>query len=236
MKTPEDIRIETLLEHFFEGDTSLAEEEELYAFFAKSALPERWQRYKPLFGFFTTGLAETATALSPRAGWQNPISLPPAPLAPVASSSPGKKKKRIPIFRIACACVAVFLSGLFIYPLLPSGNAAADPYAGSYLVRDGIRITDPELIRPEVEATLSRVALLEKEMKKKLRDGGTEKTASQAIDNQLKRVYIRLLAPYPEGFVRNEARKMLNVGAVGEVSGTYPAEANLPEEDITSIR
>ena len=40
MKSDEYIYIENLLERFFEGETSNAEEQELYAFFARPDLPE----------------------------------------------------------------------------------------------------------------------------------------------------------------------------------------------------
>ena len=62
MKADEYIYIENLLERFFEGETTNAEEQELYAFFARPDLPEhlknsdilkpglrgRWKRGKKL--------------------------------------------------------------------------------------------------------------------------------------------------------------------------------------------
>ena len=57
MKSDEYIYIENLLERFFEGETSNAEEQELYAFFARPDLPEHLRGYKPVFGYFETGIA-----------------------------------------------------------------------------------------------------------------------------------------------------------------------------------
>src|ERR1035437_10138609 len=45
--------IQDLLDKYFEGETSLREEKELRNFFRKTALlPEEWQSYKQMFGFF----------------------------------------------------------------------------------------------------------------------------------------------------------------------------------------
>ena len=49
MQSDEYTYIENLLERFFEGETSNAEERELYAFFARPDLPEHLKSYKPLF-------------------------------------------------------------------------------------------------------------------------------------------------------------------------------------------
>lgn len=211
METEENSKMETLLERFFAGETSLAEEKELYAFFEKPGLSEKWKRYKPLFGFFATDLPDTAAVLSPAAAWCDPLDLPPATL-PRPTSYPTTRKIGMKILRIAGACVAVFLLGLLLYTFLPREEAAFDPYEGSYLVRGGIRISDPRLIRTELNATLCRVASLEKEMERKMQAAQPEKTIPRMADNQLKVVYTRLLSCYPEGFVRNEARRMLGLG------------------------
>lgn len=45
--------IQDLLDKYFEGETSLREEKELKNFFLKTTLlPEEWQSYKQMFGFF----------------------------------------------------------------------------------------------------------------------------------------------------------------------------------------
>ena len=57
MKADEYTYIENLLERFFEGETTNTEEQELYAFFARPDLPEHLNDYKPVFGYFETGIA-----------------------------------------------------------------------------------------------------------------------------------------------------------------------------------
>ncbi len=47
----EPINIEQLLERYFEGETSLAEEQTLKSYFSSKAVPAHLQQYIPLFGY-----------------------------------------------------------------------------------------------------------------------------------------------------------------------------------------
>ena len=47
-----DLKIRTLTERFFEGETSLAEEQELYRLFREVDVPEDLQPYKEMFAGF----------------------------------------------------------------------------------------------------------------------------------------------------------------------------------------
>lgn len=44
--------IEELLERYFEGETSAAEEKQIRAFFASGEVPEHLAAYAPLFAYF----------------------------------------------------------------------------------------------------------------------------------------------------------------------------------------
>ena len=46
------------MERFFDGQTSNAEEQELYSFFNSSDVPEALKSYQPVFGYFETGIRE----------------------------------------------------------------------------------------------------------------------------------------------------------------------------------
>ncbi|MGK4567441.1 hypothetical protein [Flavobacterium sp. 3HN19-14] len=48
----ESDKIEILLERYFEGETSIAEEKELKAYFASPDVAQHLEQYKPMFGFF----------------------------------------------------------------------------------------------------------------------------------------------------------------------------------------
>ena len=58
MQTEKQKHIEQLLERFFDGQTSNAEEQELYSFFNSSDVPEALKSYQPVFGYFETGIRE----------------------------------------------------------------------------------------------------------------------------------------------------------------------------------
>jgi hypothetical protein len=46
-------RIETILEKYFQGETSISEEKELKNYFSSSDVAQHLEQYKPLFGYFS---------------------------------------------------------------------------------------------------------------------------------------------------------------------------------------
>jgi hypothetical protein len=130
--------IENLIERFFEGLTSNQEEKELYAFFAQENIPEYLRKYKPVFVYFESGIQD-----------EKPIDF-----ALKVSSQP--KKKRIWIWTSVAASLLIII-GFRIFQ--PKDNEYLNPYEGSYIIRKGVKITDPEIIRPEIERSLYRVSM-----------------------------------------------------------------------------
>jgi len=57
--------IEILLEKYFEGETSIAEEKELKDYFASSDVAQHLEQYKPLFGYFSQAKQEQYKAVIP---------------------------------------------------------------------------------------------------------------------------------------------------------------------------
>lgn len=127
--------IETLLERFFEGDTTNREEQELYAFFARTDLPEHLRPYKEVFGYFENGLArEVAETEAP---------------APV---------RKVPFVRRWLWAGIAIAASLSLFLLLNNREVAKEegdfnPYAGSYIIRNGVRTEIPE----EVARELSKI-------------------------------------------------------------------------------
>ncbi|WP_080905141.1 hypothetical protein [Parabacteroides sp. Marseille-P3160] len=120
-------QIEKLLERFFEGETSNAEEQELYKFFARKNLPEYWKPYRPLFDYFETGIACETTGMG--------------------KVKPVRKIFSAQYYLIAGLVIAASL--LLILVLNNRGEMKSDdfnPYAGSYRVRNGVRTEIPEKI------------------------------------------------------------------------------------------
>jgi hypothetical protein len=58
-------RIEKLLEKYFEGETSIAEEKELKAYFSSSNVAQHLEQYKSVFGYFSQAKQEQFTATLP---------------------------------------------------------------------------------------------------------------------------------------------------------------------------
>lgn len=124
MKPNEYTYIEELIERFFEGDTSNAEEQKLYEFFARPDLPEHLEPYRKIFCYFESGIAaETAEPEAPR---------------PVRKNAFAKRWLFI--------TVTVAASFLLLFVLNNRREAAEEfnPYAGSYIIRNGVRTEIPE--------------------------------------------------------------------------------------------
>lgn len=58
-------KIEILLEKYFEGETSIAEENELKAYFASSDVAQHLEQYKSVFGFFSQAQSQQFKATIP---------------------------------------------------------------------------------------------------------------------------------------------------------------------------
>jgi hypothetical protein len=54
-------KIEALLEKYFEGETSIAEENELKSYFSSSNVAEHLEQYRPLFGYFAEAKEQKLT-------------------------------------------------------------------------------------------------------------------------------------------------------------------------------
>ena len=116
--------IQKLIDLFFEGKTSNAEEKELYLFFTQqSVLPKQFEPYRELFSFFGSGIADADEA---------------------DTSEASEKKHKIVSFRkmawtalsVAAAILLVFVIGTQIQK---KDNDNFNPYEGSYMVKNGVR-------------------------------------------------------------------------------------------------
>ena len=61
----ESDKIEIILEKYFEGETSIAEENQLKDYFSSSDVAQHLEQYKPMFGFFAAAKAETSRHVIP---------------------------------------------------------------------------------------------------------------------------------------------------------------------------
>lgn len=97
-------RIENLIEKYFEGETSIAEENELKTYFSSEDVAQHLQQYSPLFGYFPKAKTQRFTQ--------------PLPLKT-------KKRKSVAWLSVAASVVVLFGTGTFIYnnqEAAPSGD------------------------------------------------------------------------------------------------------------------
>ncbi|MDR1762606.1 MAG: hypothetical protein LBR64_01440 [Dysgonamonadaceae bacterium] len=135
-------QITELVSRFFEGRTNKAEEREIYEYFAAGAVPDKLRVYRPLFADFA--------ALDSVSGQENE-------LPKQENTEQRQAKKRLWFTSGIAASVAVLL-GLGIYFHTASATSE-NPYEGSYIIRNGKKITDPKIVGPEIEKTLFVVAM-----------------------------------------------------------------------------
>jgi len=169
--------IEELIERFFEGVTSNEEESELSLFFSEEMIPPELLPYKPIFTYFETRLEQECRHLSPMF---------------LISDRMVRLRRRL-LLSGAAACLLIFLS-IAALRFIGNGNDNFDPYEGSFIVKNGVKITDLNQIRPELEATMERV--LYKEHKAEL------EFLQMEYEQQSK--YVNLINSFPEGPIRQE--------------------------------
>lgn len=146
MNTVNDNNISLWIQRFLDGETTCAEERELYAYFSREDIPEEVKPYRAMFGWYDS-LASSANTTA----------------TPAATTSVSEKETpvRLPAFRpwqwiSVAAMLALLLTVGFLFR--PKSSMADIPeeylaYQGSYIVRDGKKITDLRIVVPEILKT-----------------------------------------------------------------------------------
>ena len=146
------VEIKALIERFFEGDTTLAEEQWLYDYFKQTQdLPEGLEAYRDTFlDFDAIALTETP-----------PVEISISELAvklpiveqPVSTAPPKYQKWWIQLTGIA-AMVAIVVGAVWTFQTY-QGIQLEKLYGGSYMIVDGQRIDNLREILPQIKSTLS---------------------------------------------------------------------------------
>jgi hypothetical protein len=181
--------IEELLERFFEGETSNGEERILYQYFTQEDVPEHLRRYKRVFAYFETGIAGEIEQ--------------PAPVVAL----PQRKSRRVIWAGIAASFLILLASSLFFI----QKNASFDPYEGSYIIRNGERITDINRIRPELEATVQYVLQQQEKSDKLIACLSEMENKYARIEQQDIAPDEKILEQITSKFVREEVRRIFGM-------------------------
>lgn len=190
MQTEKQKHIEQLLERFFDGQTSNAEEQELYSFFNSSDVPEALKSYQLVFGYFETGIREELNEKEAKDG--NP-------------SRKSALKKWLWIGTCAAASLLLFL----IYSFRTERPDPFNPYEGSYIVRNGVRITDMERILPELEYAIREVEHHQEQAEQIAYRVNRKEKLLRETEVKAANPYRKLLKENPNKYFRQEMKQIL---------------------------
>lgn len=134
--------IQQLIERFFDGNTSLKEEQLLYEFFDKHHdLPKELETYREMFMGFGAIAFDDAKHI--------------------------KSKSHRKIFYLLSGMAASLLLclGIFAAVQIHEDRMLARNYEGSYIIVNGERIDDLSRIKPDIEHALSKANAIESNLK-----------------------------------------------------------------------
>jgi|GEM_PF-68712 len=215
MSIDEKENIERLLERFFEGRTSNVEEQKLYEFFAGYDVPEHLLRYKKVFAYFDIGLNSelrmeetTSEEVFDEAFDENDILFAENLEKELCEAETPVRKIHYGN-RLLWTGVAASLLILILLNPFGFGNKPFEPYEGSYIVRNGVRITDLETIRPELDATVQQVLQQQKAAELLSEQLTKEEIRYPDADKLIQERYESILEGYENESVRNEVIKIL---------------------------
>ena len=187
MEIDRNKQMEKLLARFFEGDTSNKEEQILYDFFTGDDVPTHLIRYKQIFSYFDKGVKEEYNESRTK--------------TPVIRRMP--KKKWLLWAGIAASLLALLLLKPFDKPF--------EPYEGSYIIRNGVRITDINIIRPELEATVQQVLSQQEAMEDMF--AMLMESENRFVDPEkiIRDYYNSMLEEFTNEEIRNEIKRIFEI-------------------------
>ena len=190
-KTDNEIRM--LMERFFEGRTTLEEEQELYGFFRKENLPQDLLPYKDMFLDFSalTLTGQEAALLSP-----DKLPSQPATKDITARPAPIRQRRTRSIYLkysmgIAATLLLAVLIGWGVNTRQERQLAAL--YEGSYMIVNGKRTDKLTRIHPEIERTLAKAEKIEQDLSAEALIQTAEEEILNGIEDEAERERIRQL-------------------------------------------
>ena len=122
-------RIEKLIDKYFEGETSIAEEKELKNYFSSSDVAQHLEQYKSVFGYFSQAQSQQCNATIPLKA---------------------KKRTNVAWLSIAASVVILFGIGTFMYTKTNDKPSSQLSDLGTY--------DDPEVALAETQKALELVS------------------------------------------------------------------------------
>lgn len=188
----QDIKyIEKLLTAFFDGTTTVADEKELNRFFRQEDIPEHLKRYQPVFAYFDTGIKEECRSL-PKEKY-------------IIERRGGK---RWYMWAGIAASLLLFVSvGIQMH----ATHRDFDPFEGSYIIRNGVRIDDPETIKPQLILVMERVRENHREIERIFEQVPDPEEKKRQIEERVKLQQNELLNQFENEDIRKRVHEILNI-------------------------
>lgn len=143
--------IQQLITLFFEGNTSLEEEQELYNFYScHKDLPAEMEQYREIFAAFDAITVDEPT-------------LRQSIDANTPTNNKGKQRRHKTLLYTIGSIAATILIYIGVNTAIHAheDHLLAKTYEGSYVIINGKRINDLSRIKPEIERALSQAKTIE---------------------------------------------------------------------------
>jgi len=186
-------QIEEQIERFFSGQSSNKEEQDLYVFFSSENIPEHLLPYRPVFAYFETGIKEEDSKHQ---------KIVPKKMLPV-------RMKKISSWASVAATLLILIS-LGIYHSMREKEF--NPYEGSYIIRNGVKITDPKIVMPEIKKSLYASLQQEKEynqLLQKLQE--TNNDPYEQMVEEIRQQQLKWVEQLKDETLRKEVLEIINL-------------------------
>lgn len=137
------MKIDELLDKYFEGETSCEEERELRRFFTEEEVPEHLQTYRPLFAYLNREATSTTEPEKPR-----------------KEPSSGKRLRFYRAFYAISGIAAGLLLLLGVAKIIFPLSGAPE----NYVIIDGRRYTDEKLVEAKALEALQNVGFTDEDL------------------------------------------------------------------------
>ncbi len=172
-KQKEYHHIRLLKERFFDGVTSLSEEQELYDFYNQHSegLPEDLEANREIFMGFGAICFKEGNQVQKDSEEK------------ISESSPNSLHINFLRISIGIAAMLLLCFGITTAIHLNARQELARNYEGSYMIVNGQRIDDLSRIKPNIEKALSQASHIEQELEEKPAIQGAEQNVLDNIDD-----------------------------------------------------
>ena len=159
--------MEELVERFFNGDTTTAEEARLYRLFRRKRLPDELERMRPMFAAFASMQCEEPRRVAMM-----------------------RTLRRAAIGTAAALAIALCLT---LYANFREDRALARLYGGSYVIENGRRIDDLSSIREDIEQTLDDARRIESRTHHDFIDNAEQEVLDNITDPEMQKEVEQML-------------------------------------------